>query len=393
MSESSNLIKKSFLKVVVIVIVPIFLSIVILSLLFQSKSGNHVRNIDSNDLEQTAIVKNYDSNLPEHKNVIWCATFQMAWDKLKNDIIKEPVQLINAEDLANQMNDSEFPPENLDANSYYTAAGFVKDGIIKKIQADMAERFPDAPRPVFDKAYQALNNPVLVYTYLNTNIKFKYSFYTYNNTFTFENSNKEKTNVTAFSSDIEGKDHEGNYARIQSQVNVLYFEAGKDKNSGYFAVDLCKYTQPYQVILALVPQKNTFEEMILDVENKINEYKNKFFAWPDFMPTDKLVVPDIVYRIKHVYNELLMKDIGNQPWKSNGYFIFDAQQTIDFSLNKGGVVLKSEGHLGGMGGGSEPRYMYFNRPFLIYIKKRQPNSKPFFAMWIDNAELLKKYKK
>ena len=391
MSESNSSSKKSPQKVVVIIIVAVFLLVAILSL---SQSGNQVRTIDSNDLEQTAIMKNYDSNLPTHKNVIWCSTFQMAWDKFKKDIIKEPILLIDAQDLADQMNNSEFPSENLDANSYYTAAGFVKDSIIKKIQADMAERFPDAPRPVFGEGYHVNINPLLVYAYLNTNIKFKYSFYTYDNTFAFENSNKKKTNVTAFSSDIEGKGSDGNYAKIRDQINILYFEAGKDKNPGYFAVDLCKYTQPYQVILALVPQKNTFEEMISDVENKINEYKNTFWYQPDFMPSDKLVVPDIFYRIKHVYTEFLMKEIGNEPFESQNYVIFDAQQTIDFSLNKGGVVLKSEGRLGGGGmlGGAMPRFMYFNRPFLIYIKKRQPNSKPFFAMWIDNAELLKKQK-
>ena len=348
MSESGNPLKKSSLKVMIIVIVPILLSMVILSLIFQSKSGNQVRNIDSKDLDQTAFVTTFNSNLPMHKNVIWCATFQMAWDKLKNDLIKEPVKLINAQDLADQMNNSEFPPENLDANSYYTAAGFVKDGIIEKIQSDMTERFPDAPSPVFSKAYQAPMNPVLVYAYLNTNIKFKYPFYTYKKAFSFENSYKEKTYVTAFSSDIEEENKDTDYSRITNQVNVLYFEAGKDVNSGYFAVDLCKHTQPYQVILALVPQKNTFEEMISDVENRINEYKYNFFAWPDFMPTDKLVVPDVFYKITHIYTEFLNKEIGNEPWKSDSYTIFDAQQKIDFSLNKSGVALKSEGRLGGM---------------------------------------------
>lgn len=39
----------------------------------------------------------------------------------------------------------------------------------------------------------------------------------------------------------------------------------------------------------------------------------------------------------------------------------------------------------------EPRLLYFNRPFLIYARKRQPGAQPFFAMWVDNAELLRLY--
>jgi hypothetical protein len=368
------------------------LILIALTLLLITGKAKKAGFVDSNDLTQTAFVATLDSNLPANKNVIWCATFQMAWDKLKNDIIKEPVKLIDAQDLANQMNRSEFPPENLDADSYYAAAGFVEDGIIEKVKADMAKRFPDEPAPVFNAGYYTLVNPILTYAYLNANIQFKNLFYTYKKPFTFESSNREKTNVTAFSC---ANERDVNYYKVRDQIIVLYFERGKDINSNYFAVDLCAYTQPYQVILALMPQKNTFQEMISDVENKIASYKNYFRFGPLFNQTDNLIVPDVIANITHDYKEFIKKNIGNEPWKSKRYFIFDAQQTIDFSLGKSGAVIKSQAKGGGggmMGGASEPRYMYFNRPFLIYSKKRQPDAKPFFVMWIDNAELLKKLK-
>jgi hypothetical protein len=367
--------------------------LIIAVMIFNLSTAKKETIIDSNDLEQTTFAATIDSNLTEHKNVIWCATFQMAWDKLKNDIIKEPVKLIESQDLADQLNRSEFSPENMDANSYYTAAGFVKDGIIEKVIADMAKLFPDEPAPVFSDDYN-LTRAVLTYAYLNANIQFKYPFYTYKKIFTFESSIGEKTNVTAFSSDIEEKERDGNYNKIQDQINVLYFEKGKDENSNYFAVDLCKYTQPYQVILALVPQKNTFQEMISDVENKIAAYKNYYWNWPEFNQTDKLIVPDVIANITHDYKEFIMKHIGNEPWKDEGYFFFEAMQMIDFSLSKTGVVIKSEARLGAVtlsnGRIEEPRNIYFNRPFLIYAKKREADSKPFFVMWIDNAELMKK---
>ena len=140
--------------------------------------------------------------------------------------------------------------------------------------------------------------------------------------------------------------------------------------------------------MALIPQKNTFQEMLSNVESKIAEYKKYDWNWPEFFPTDKLIVPDVIAKITHDYKEFIMKYIGNE--RLNQYVIFDAQQTIDFSLSKSGVVMKSRSQLGGMLGGDYPRYMYFNKPFLIYAKKREAGSKPFFVMWIDNAELLKK---
>ncbi len=390
MSEPTKTTSKSHQKVHSGIIFIILLVIALILFNLISPNAKKTKFIDSNDLKQTTFVPTLDSNLPGHKNVIWCATFQMAWDKLKNDIIKEPVLLIDAQNLADQMNRSEFLPENLDANSYYTAAGFIKDGIIEKVKADMAKRFPDEPLPVFNEGYKTPTGAVLAYAYLNANIQFKNLFCTYKKPFTFESSTIEKTNVTAFSSDMEENERDGNYYKIQDQINVLYFEKGKETNSNYFAVDLCKYTQPYQIILALVPRKNTFQQMISDVENKIAEYKNYYWLWPEFNQTDNLIVPDVIANITHDYTEFIMKEIGNKTL--NGYFIFDAQQTIDFSLSKSGVALKSKSNLGGMmGGGSEPRYMYFNRPFMIYIKKRLPDAKPFFAMWIDNTEVMKKF--
>ncbi len=94
--------------------------------------------MNSGDLKQTAVVPTLDSPMPEHKNAIWCGTFQIAWDKFKNDIIGEPVQLIGAEALAERLNRGEFSPQNIEEKSFYAAAGFVKDGIIEEIQKEMA---------------------------------------------------------------------------------------------------------------------------------------------------------------------------------------------------------------------------------------------------------------
>ena len=62
---------------------------------------------------------------------------------------------------------------------------------------------------------------------------------------------------------------------------------------------------------------------------------------------------------------------------------------IDFSLSRKGVVVKSEARIGG--GGALPRRLHFNRPFLIYVKKRGAEYSPFFVMWVDNAELLQEF--
>ena len=62
-----------------------------------------------------------------------------------------------------------------------------------------------------------------------------------------------------------------------------------------------------------------------------------------------------------------------------------AQQDILFRLNRTGAILKSEAKAAYTG---IPTQFYLDRPFLIYVKKRNAPM-PFFAMWVDNAELLR----
>lgn len=69
---------------------------------------------------------------------------------------------------------------------------------------------------------------------------------------------------------------------------------------------------------------------------------------------------------------------------------------IDFALNRTGVSIKSEARIAippPAGRMPEPRRFHFDRPFLIYVKKRGIEYSPFFVMWVDNAELMKEITK
>ncbi len=119
----------------------------------QTKTHARAAEVDSKNLKQTVVVATLDCPLPEHKNAIWCSTFQMAWDKFKQDIIGEPIQVLGAEELADRLNRIPFPTGSIEEKSYYAAAGFVKKGIIEQIQKEMKQRFPSEPVPTFDSSY------------------------------------------------------------------------------------------------------------------------------------------------------------------------------------------------------------------------------------------------
>ena len=349
------------------------------------------REIDSKSFQRTAIVATLECPLPEHKNAIWCSTFQMAWDNFGQDVIREPIQLDGAEDLADRLNHSDYPAGDIEAKSYYGAAGFVKDGIIEQIQKEVKRRFPSEPVPIFSSAYRTLPDAMLAYAYLNVDVAFEYPYYTYLGAFDFQDSDGSRTGVTAFRAQTSV--HSGGVGRLRDQVEVLYYDYGQSPGTAQFAVDLCKQTQPYQVVLARVPRSNTLGEAARALQEKIGEFKNDsdYEVLRKLRPIDTLIVPDVLFKVTHCFDELLGKHLENPKWR--GSFIFEAMQKIDFALSRTGVVLKSEARLGAAAARparqiAQPRHLHFDRPFLICVKKREANATPFFVMWVDNAELM-----
>jgi hypothetical protein len=349
---------------------------------------------NSKDLKRTVVVATLECPLPEHKNAIWCSTFQMAWDKLRQDIIGEPIQIPAAQELADRLNRSQFPAGSIEEKSYYAVAGFVKDGIIKQIQKEMKRRFPSEPVPAFDDAYSTRPDSILAYAYLNVDVGFQSPYYTCPNAFEFQDSVGAHASVTAFSA--ASSPGTWGYEQMRSQVDILHYEDGQSPDMTQFAVDLSKQTQPYQVILARMPQHSTFDAAAKALRQKIAEFTND----PDYevlrklRSVDTLIVPDVACKLMHHFAEMIDKDLGNPNWPN--YFISEAMQRIDFTLSRTGVVLKSEALIrpatrGGPAREQKPRHLHFDRPFLICVQKREANATPFFLMWVDNAELMKPY--
>ena len=58
----------------------------------------------SDRLSRTVILPTLDSPIPKGKSAIWCASFQMAWNKLKSEVAKGPIQVSGGEETANRLN-------------------------------------------------------------------------------------------------------------------------------------------------------------------------------------------------------------------------------------------------------------------------------------------------
>jgi hypothetical protein len=350
--------------------------------------------VNSVDLERTSVVATLDSPMPECRNVIWCSAFQIAWDGLEENIIGEPIQVPGAEELAARLNKAEVSETDLEEESFYSASGLVDYGILEKIQEEMASRFPSEPSPVFDESYSTMSDAAVVYSYLDLNIEFDYPFFVNDDAFTFEDSNGVYTDVTSFCTYLEEWNSDAEL--VHEQVDVLYYKRDEfSLGEAEFAIDLCKNSSPYQIIFARVPQYGTLSETVAFVEEKMAAFRNypgyeelRVLRPPGLILGDSLRIPDVLYKLTHNFTELEGRFFANSKWQDCS--IIEARQVVNFAPGRIGVVPTSQA-------GSDvvrpilSRNFHFDKPFLVYEKKRQGGANPFFVMWVDNAELMKEF--
>lgn len=99
------------------------------------------------------------------------------------------------------------------------------------------------------------------------------------------------------------------------------------------------------------------------------------------------MAPKMNYDVTRSYKEIIGKALVNP--KAAGYFIAEAIQNIRFRLDEKGAVLKSEALIIAPTAMpmNESRMMIFDKPFLVLMMKKGRNI-PYFALWVDNPELL-----
>jgi hypothetical protein len=336
----------------------------------------------SDQLKQTVIVPTLDTPIPEGKSAIWCSSFQLAWNRLKDDVAKEPVHLANAQTIADRLNRADQSENDLNPDSVYAAAGLAKDGIVKRIHEQMARKFPNVPRPELDVPSVG----AVAYAYLEASARYDYPFFENDAPLLFTDSDGKQAPVSSFG--IRKKDDYA-YSRMRQQVQVLYCpreSIGTENEVTEFIVDPCKTSKPNQIVVAQVSRKATLADTLADVEQKIAAQSEPGAFASQLHPCDTLLIPNIALRIDHRFKELEGKDKQFLNPALQGLHLDTASQTIQFRLDRSGADMAAEAKVHVRPSAS---FFHVNRPFLVYMKKRD-GKHPFFVAWIENAELLER---
>jgi len=330
---------------------------------------------ESTDLQQTAVVPTLDTPIPPGKNAIWCASFELAWGCLAQDVLRAPPELDTDAGIAGCLNRAVLRGVNLPRESCLALAGFARDGIVDAVRLQMRQRF-GKEISIRDLEPQ----DILAYAYLEANAAFTLPFFDAQKPIRFMVGDAT-TEVNAFG--IEQR-HEYAYDRLRARVEVLYVGSQNPwKPPDEFVIDPCRDSSPNQVQIARVSRRATLGAILEDVEAKACRSATAGES-RRFGVRDVFLVPSLHFAINHNYTELSGKPLHNPGFTE--YRIGLAQQRIQFRLDRGGAELASEAQII-----CKPSATYFvcDGPFVIVMRQRGA-PRPFFVMWVENAELLAK---
>jgi hypothetical protein len=329
------------------------------------------------------VVATLDCPLPAHQNVVWCSSFQLAWNEVRDNVIGEAVKVVGAEALAERLNTGGPSVADVEPGSVYAAAGRIEEGIVDTIEEGMSRRFPSVALPDFSE-YSGIPRAIVAYSYLVAQVPFKHPYRRVERAFTFTDSSGVETDVEAFGL---WEAFMSQYKQVREQMDILFARSsdpnGRHWDPDEYAIDLCKHSAPYQVVVARVDLKGTLGETLDYVRLRASEFKKLEYydGARQFRESDVLKVPEMFWEIEHHFRDLIGRGVANANVNMP---IVEAMETIRFRLDRYGAMLESESltAIAAM-----PRHFEFNRPFLVYMKKRG-GEEPFFVMWVDNAELL-----
>ena len=340
---------------------------------FWRKKEEKTLQADSKDFPNTIITSHLEEKIVPGKNIIYCSTFQLAWNELRDDIIKEDIRLADEPPMVRILNKKLTTKADISEDCYLAMAGFGKDNILAKINQALTSKFKDQAPTVVEQAF--MPDSILAYAFLLKDLKFPTPFERLNKPVGFQ-SGSRTVKVIAFGI-REYRPRKRNHTKLAKQVHIL--ACSGEEWPQQVIVRLTSKSPKDEIILAKVKAGETLLETIHSVERTIENGYAQLLQYDD-----TLQIPKVDFDIKHSYSELLEKPFLNESF--TGYSIIKARQDIRFRLNEKGAMLKSEARIRAE---CIPKRLIFDKPFLLYLKEKQAKY-PYLAIWVDNPEILLK---
>jgi len=299
---------------------------------------------------------------------VWVGTFQLAFNDMKNNIIKKDVIFENTEptkDLIG-LNKEEFNSSMLNESSYYTSYGETSPEAKEKIKKGIKEKFNETS-DVLDLAdWERGVGKYYAYAMLKKEFEYNVAFDILEKA-SFNNS-KKQYNYFGINSDTNEK--------VYKNVDVLFYNDEDD-----FAVQLL--TKSNDIVLLYRTQENAdFKTLYEEMNKKASDYKGR----RHFSEDDTLKIPNIKIDLIKRYQELC-----NRKIVGTDLVFSEALETLKLELdNKGGKV-KSEAIIMTKNDmvmapvALQPMHLNFDKTFVMFLIDAG-KADPYLALRVEDLE-------
>lgn len=372
--EVSN--KKAIIAIIVVVALLIILVMVYANFFKNGKTTlKRIENIvDDNNTE-----KKYSENIETvatledeiTSNSVWCGTFQLVWNDMVNNVVKQDVVFTPQKQIVENLNKQTFKEDQISEKDYYKTYDLLTLDLKAEIEKAIKEKFNEKSDILDDIDWSSAPQNYLFYTMLKKEFNFENDF----NELDTGKFGTKYSDIRYFgiSEDSDSK--------LYNQVEVLYYNSEND-----FAVIL-NTKEGEQVILSRGAEGNNFGTIYNNIVKKSNEYEGN----KEFTENDYLKVPNIKFNTKKEFKELCDEEFYAKDGDSCE--IKKAIQTIELEMDKSGGKIKSEAAIVMVKEAAivstqevEYRYFYLDDEFTMFLKEKDKEM-PYFAANVEDITL------
>lgn len=305
--------------------------------------------------------------LVKGESLVWCATFQMAWDRAGKDFGK-PLVLEPASKLAADLNLRPFDPAWVDQKAAFVAGGVAKAGVEQEIATGMKQLGGGDSELMKNVAPKLAPGDLVFFAALRKDLAFPRPF----GRLGLWKIAGKSVPYFGFSPQHEGAD------KLREQVKIHHYSAEND-----FVIEILTTDAAEQLILARLPDQPVTLESAIAITQKHLRNDAPYARWDDLV-----AIPNMQLAAKSRF-----PDLEGKRERNSGKTLTQAMQLVDFRMDEQGVRLKSEAAVS-FGCSAEParvepRRIIVKPPFVIVMKRRTA-PQPYFATWVANGDPLRK---
>jgi hypothetical protein len=319
-------------------------------------SGPAAVRARAGDLADTVVTAVLDCPIEQGQNVLWCCTFQLAWNDYRS---RFGTDFPNAEavPLVAALNATDVAAADMGDAGFVAVGGVTGQELDERLRAAVGQTFGSGGgRRLLSYIEELPAGMPVAYATMHTQLAFQWAFRRFDRPFTFMGREVETFGIEQYSKE------EDDEAAMAGQVVLHDYVSHED-----FVMELRTTSQEDRLILARVPPAETLAETVEAVRERAAGS-----AADDLDELADLRVPVVDFDLVRSYSEL--QAVG---------FAMSRQRTR-FRLDETGTVLESEGMALA---DTLAEHLIFNAPFLVLLERKDA-ANPYFALWVGNAELL-----